>query len=354
MNIFWWISFFLSLKLTNSIENEFILPPTNVNHYDGYGSLLVMNEHLAILAQNDQEYFTIIRHPFTRHWKKCVLPYNIIEHRLSSMTRFVYNIALGKKQNESQLVFSYINENWQRDVFLTIVFLMPTDTGCLQIVNQITVNITDLGMQERSHVAMDPHGKRAYAIGIYHIVCVDIETSSKWQIDTAKLFNNGNNSESLFFPKASVITEDQFLFIVGQKLNNFQFFPYLFVLNITSMSDSLLVSSIKLSDFNFGSSSVDMSRYTTMSICLSEHIEQFLIGIPSLDMLIFLSWNRGNISEEPRILRRSISSKRGISYGKSITLFDDRTFAVLAHQLSTLPWSTSQVQVSPIIHIEYQ
>ena len=167
----------------------------NFNHYDAYGSLLVMNEHLAILAQNDQEYFTIIRHPFTRHWKKCLLPYNTIEHRLSSMTRFVYNIALGKKQNESQLVFSYINENWQRDVFLTIVFLMPTDTGCLQ--------------------------KRAYAIGIYHIVCVDIETSSKWQIDTAKLFNNGNNSESLFFPKASVITEDQFLFVFRNILNNF-------------------------------------------------------------------------------------------------------------------------------------
>lgn len=337
---------FFSFQLNNFIESEFILPPSNFDEYDAYGSLLVMNEHVAILAQNDQEQFTIILNPFTRHWKKYLLPYNTIEHCLSSLTRFVYNLALGKKQNASQLVFSYIDENWRRDVFLTIVFLTPSDTHCLQIINQITVNMTDLGMRERSHVAMDPFGRRAYAIGIDYIVGVDIETGSKWQIDTALLFDREKNSKSLFFPKASVITEDQSLFIVGQKLNNFQFLPYLFVLDVTPNSNHVLISSTKLSDWNFGSSSVDINRYTTMSICLSEGIEQFLIGIPALDMLIFLSWNRRNISEEPRILRRSISSKRGISYGKSITLFDDRTFAVLAHQLSTLPWSTSQVQVS--------
>jgi hypothetical protein len=262
------------------------------------------------------------------------------------MTRFVYNVAIGGKQNANQLIFSYIDENWQRDVFLTIVFLESTNVGCVQAVNRTAVNITDLKMQEHALVGMDPYGKRAYAMGTYYIVCVEIETGVTWQLDIETLLDTPKNFGNLFFAKALAITEDQYIFAVGQRFTNFQFLPYLLVLNFLPPSNITVLSTTKLSEYNYGPSSIDITRFSTISISLLDHIQQFIIGVPSLDMLLFLSWNNGNPSTEPVIVRKHISSQRGILFGKSVALLDDNTFAVLAHTLPTPPWSTSQVQVS--------
>ena len=349
MNILYCIRLIPILIVNGYIYDELILPPTNLDEYDAYGSLLAMNEYLIILAQNDQEKFTIITYPFANRSNKCILPYDTIQHRLTSMTRFVYNTAIGAKQNASQLVFSYIDENWRRDVFLTIVSLQFIDTGCVEVVNRIAVNITDLNMQEHALVAMDTYGKRAYAISTYYIICVEIETGNKWQLDTQMLFNNQGNYDSLFFPKAIVVTEDYYLFVVGQRFVNLQFLPYLLVVDFRLPYNITLSSLVKLSDFNFGPSSIDITRYSTMSISLLDQVQQFIIGIPYLDMLLFLSWNHTNPSQEPIIVRKHISSQQGILFGKSVALIDNNTYAVLAHLLPTLPWSTSQIQVSYLL-----
>jgi hypothetical protein len=346
MNFLYCTILISSLVLNRYVDVQFVLPPTNLNEYDAYGSLLAINEYLAIIAQNDQEQFTIITHPFTNRSNKCTLPYDTVQHSLTSLTRFVYSVAIGAKQNGSQLVFSYIDENLQSDVFLTIVFLKSTNTVCVQVVNRIAVNITDLDMKENALIGMDPYGKRAYAVGTYYIVCMEIETGIKWQLDTRQLFNIQNSFENLFFPKALVVTENHYIFAVGQKFTNLQFLPYLLVLNFLLPNNVTVFSATELWKFNFGASSIDITRNSIMSISLLDEVKQFIIGIPRLDMLLFLTWNHANESEEPMIVRNLISSQKGILFGKSIALLDNNTFAVLAHALPTLPWSTSQVQVS--------
>ncbi|CAF1190968.1 unnamed protein product [Adineta steineri] len=276
------------------IHAQFVLPPTNLNEYDAYGSLLAINEYLAIIAQNDQEQFTIITYPFTNRSEKCTLPYDTIQRNISSLTRFVYNVAIGIKQNASQLLFSYIDENWQRDVFLTTVFLESTHTGCVQAVNRIAINMIDLKMQEHALSGMDPYGKRAYAVGTYYIVCFEIETGITWQLDTAL-----------------VITEDHFIFAVGHKFINLQFLPYLFVLDVLSRNNVTFSFTIELSKFNFGPSAIDITRDSTMSISLLDEMKWFIIGIPNLDMLLILFWDRSKVDKEPVIVRKHISSQRG-------------------------------------------
>jgi hypothetical protein len=269
-----------------------------------------------------------------------------MQGRITSLTRFVYNVVIGAKQNASQLMFSYIDENWRRDVFLTIVFLETTITGCVRAINRIAINITDLNMQEHALVGMDPYGKRAYAVGTYFIVCVEIETGEQWQLATEQLFNNQSNSGDFFFPKALVVTEDHYIFAVGHRFTNLQFLPYLLVLNFLSRTNITLSSATELSKFNFGPSAIDITRDSTMSISLLDEVEWFIIGIPHLDMILVLSWNRTDVNKEPTIVRKQNSSQRGILFGKSVALLDNNTFAVLALTLPTLPWSTSQVQVS--------
>lgn len=303
LNLLYWI-FLLSLFIYDKyIRAQLLLPPINLDKYDAYGSLLAINEYLAIIAQNDQEYFTIITNPFTNESNKCT-----IEYSTTSQTRFVYNVAIGIKQNASQLIFSYVGENGQRDVFLTIIYLGLISTGCVEVVNQTVIDMTNLDMREHSLVAMDPYGKRAYAMGTQYIVYVEIETGVKWQLNIENLFNDQNNFRNLFFPKALVITEDYYIFTVGQKSTNLQFLPYLLVLNISSSSSSniTLLSAIKLSDFNFGPSSIDITHHSTMSISILDHIEHFIIGIPSQNMLIILFWKNTNIFNEPVILRKQL------------------------------------------------
>jgi hypothetical protein len=346
MNLWYCAIVISSLILNGYIYAQLVLPPNNLDEYDAYGSLLVINENVAIIAQNDQEQFTIITHPFSNRSNKCDLPYYTIEHNLNSTTRFVYNMAIGTEENASQITFSYIYENWKRDVFLTVVFLEFTDTGCVRAVNQTAVNMTDLNMKEHALVGMDPYGKRAYAVGTDYIVCIEVQTDNIWQLKIEELFDNQDNVGNLFFPKALVVNEDHYIFAVGQRFNNLQFIPHLLVLNFQSPPNVTLCSFTNLSTFNFGPSSIDITRYSTMSISLLDEVQQFIIGIPHLDMLIFLSWDRTNISKKPITVRTHVSPQRGIFFGKSVALLDNNTFAVLAHTLPTLPWSTSQVQVS--------
>ncbi|CAF1311465.1 unnamed protein product [Adineta steineri] len=348
MKLLYCIILFPLLVFNGYVDGQFLLPPINLNEYDAYGSLLAMNEYLSILAQNDQEQFTIITNPFSNRSEKCSLPYNVIGQNQTSLIRFVYSVVIGAKQNESQLFFSYINENWRRDVFLTIIFLEPTSAGCVQAVSQVAINITDLQMQEHALVGIDPYGKRAYAVGIYYIVCYEIETGVKWQLNTKQLYGNENSFQIFFFPKALAITEDQIIFMVGQRFTNSQFSPYLFVLNFLSTNSVTLSSSTELAKFNFGPTAIDITRNSIMSIAVSDDVNWFIIGIPYLNMILILSWKRSDANEAPIILQKHISSHKDILFGKSVALLDNNTFVILAHALPTLPWSTSQVQVYSI------
>ena len=314
--------------------------PINAREYDAYGSLLTMNKHLAIFAQNDKKHFTIVRNPYQAQsvWN-CTLPYALIQYISDAYTGFVYSVSIGAKQNSSHLVFSYLEENQKRDVFLTVVFLHDTPTGCVALNRKLTVNATHLMMQESAIVGMDPYGTRAYAVGSSYTACIDLTTNMSWILDQKAIYRM---EYDLIFPKAMSITEDHHVFIVGQRFINFEFIPYLIVVNFHNLSDVIKRTETPLSTFDFGSDAIDIIRHTTMSISLDEPSQMLVIGIPALNMLIFLSYNH---TSNPVIVTQHISDQIGISFGKSVLLIDNSTYAVLAYALPTPPWSRSQMQV---------
>src|ERR1700712_5223370 len=79
--------------------------PANLKEYDSYGTLLAMNEHIAILAHNDKLHFTITRNPFKSPAWNCIVNYITIQHSSILYTEFVYSVSIGAKQNSSHLVF---------------------------------------------------------------------------------------------------------------------------------------------------------------------------------------------------------------------------------------------------------
>ncbi|CAF4973593.1 unnamed protein product, partial [Rotaria sp. Silwood1] len=145
-----------------------------------------------------------------------------------------------------------------------------------------------------------------------------------------------------------VITDDNRLFIVGQRQVFSEYHPYLYLLDFSDTSIVTCHTSIELSTFNYGHEAINMNRYTFMSISINERSQKVLVGIPSLDMIVFLTYN---VTNYVMISSYHVLNKTGTGYGKSVALLDNHTYAVLAYELPTLPWSTSQIQVYSLDNI---
>ncbi|CAF5005397.1 unnamed protein product, partial [Rotaria sp. Silwood1] len=196
-------------------------------------------------------------------------------------------------------------------------------------------------MRENCIVGMDPYGKRAYAVGAFYTIFVDIETGQDFIIYHLDLLGGLSYFQEIFFPKAMVITDDNRLFIVGQRQVFSEYHPYLYLLDFSDTSIVTCHTSIELSTFNYGHEAINMNRYTFMSISINERSQKVLVGIPSLDMIVFLTYN---VTNYVMISSYHVLNKTGTGYGKSVALLDNHTYAVLAYELPTLPWSTSQIQ----------
>jgi hypothetical protein len=327
--------------LTRYVYTQDLPSPAHYQEYDGYGPILAINEHVAILAQNDKSHFTIIRNPYMPEstWN-CTMSYTKIVHAPDLYTFFVYNVAIGAKQNSSHLVFAYLEETWRREVFLTVVFLQDTATGCVQFKRHLTTNLTTL-TREECLVGIDPYGTRAYMVGSMFMAYIDLQTEKTEIFYYQDVYNLVSADFRKLYPKAITVTEDHHVFIIGQRHIDFQEIPYLAIVNFNHMPPKH-VSDTKLSTFDYGYESMDMTRLTGMSIALDEYSRRILIGLPRLDTILYLSYNETHI---PVIVEEHTSNQTGILFGKSVVFLDNNTYAILAYGLPTLPWSISQIQV---------
>jgi hypothetical protein len=337
----YWLHAFICMTITILITyvQTQAVNLANKKEYDSYGTLLTMNEHLAILAQNDKLHFTIVRNPFKSSSWNCIVGYSTIRHSSNSYTEFVYSVSIGMKQNSNHLVFGYLDENKSRHLFLTVVFLQDSINGCVIVNRTLAMNVTNLAMHEHAIVGMDPYGTRVYGLGSFETVCIDVATGDKMYFDHS--FTFAPIYPMIIFPKAMVITEDHRMFIASQQFL-MHVRPYLHVVNFINISNPTLLAEIELSTFDFGTAALDINRMTTMSIALDEQSQTLLIGIPRIDTVFFLSYNSINVSN---IITTHVASQSGISFGKSVAFINSDAYAVLAYALATPPWSRSQIQV---------
>ncbi|CAF3393849.1 unnamed protein product, partial [Rotaria sp. Silwood2] len=266
-------------------------PPTNYREYDSYGPLFAVNEHVAIFAQNDKARFILVKQPYNSSsmWN-CTLDYIRIRHPPISTTYFVYSVAIGAKQNSSHLAFTFMDEDFLRRVFLTVVFLEDSSSGCLVQNRSLALDLTEYPVLEDSVVAMDPYGTRAYSIGKFNGSCIDLVTMKTWVFDTRVVYGEWDGDIFQYYPKAITISKDHQIFLVGQlhmaMIN--QFHTYLVVLNFRELKNATKSLHLELSTFNYGIGAADINRVTTMSIALDESSHTILVGIPRIDTVLFL------------------------------------------------------------------
>ena len=343
------------IYLSHSLNSAWILPPTNRGEYDRYGSLLAMNEHVVILAQNDMKHFQIVTDPFLNRSSRCSPRYISVKHGTDSFTDYIYSVTIGSNQErmDNKVHFAYIDEDSHRSIFLTIVYyrVLGTVSSCNDSVTHLDFNITEVSFIERAVIGMDPQGTRIYVVGSHHILVVDPRKRTKQIYDESDMFSARSVEPSSvltkidMFPKAVSVTKDHVLYVVGQYYYNYQLLAYLLVLDLHHQDHNRtqLIGRILLSDFNYGIVAVDISRQSTISLFVDEEEKRMIIGIPYLDTVLLMKLDK---THKPVIIKIHESREKRCSFGKSVVLLPDQTYGVLAYGQPTLPWSTSQVQVS--------
>jgi hypothetical protein len=347
------------IYLLRSLNAAWVPLPTNLTQYDGYGSLLTMNEYFIVFAQNDIKQFQMVTDPFTNRSRLCSDRYISIKHGTDSFTDFIYSVSIGSNQIrvEDEVYFAFIDADSSRNLFLTIVFYtVPSSLSiCNNYSRHLNLNISDLSFTENAVIGMDPRGSRVYVVGVHHIVVFDIRTENALiytNDDVFGLSSSGPSSLPLIiniFPKAISVSEDHLVYVIGQRHDNFQYLAYLHTLDFNDLNHTQvrLRAAIRLSAFDYGIAAVDISQYSMMSIFIDEEQKLIIIGIPYVDTVLLLTLNE---TDQLETIKRHESTEKHVSFGKSVVLLPNNSYAVLAYTQSTLPWSTSQVQVSKILY----
>ena len=91
------------------------------------------------------------------------------------------------------------------------------------------------------------------------------------------------------------------------------------------------------------SRSVDKS----LSISIDDKAELIAIGIPAFDLVLIFSIK---FREYLILVKEHYSHIEEVAFGQSVAFLANHTYAVLVYNLSTLPGSLSQVQVSSKHH----
>jgi hypothetical protein len=180
---------------------------------------------------------------------------------------------------------------------------------------------------------MHPFGKQVYVIGNGYLCKLDV---GLYTCATLNVLNATN-----IFIKTIEVTRDNYIFIgiYSQKMN--ELVPELYICQIVDGPTTNLVFHSPLmstGEIPRGQATMTMSVHGS----LNDPTEFALaIGIPDIDA-VFLYVLTPDSTLSAKMHR---SPLKGIRFGQSIIITQDRLYGVLAASLSTRPWSNSRIQV---------
>ncbi|CAF3967020.1 unnamed protein product [Rotaria sp. Silwood1] len=350
-----WFFTFLSIHHVNGL----FTPDTN--DYNAYGSKIAMNEHFFVLAQNNQPSptFFIQFAPYndtkTLSSAQCSINY------LNNNSIFIYTVAIGKKQNQSQIHFFFAGElvNDQSGIFIGMVTYNNSNRTANNTYNTISSScntsftyslhyLYNYGHQEHHIVGIDPQGVRAYGFSNEFILIFDSQNTSS--LDSW----NGSLTwpHDSFIPHAVDIS-DNFGVIAGFFHNatnpTAKYSPMIYLMNFNSSNhhpitvdqyqpiatpgtwQNLLINE----DADIYSAKYDMS----VSIDKQGNV---LVGMQFINRVFFFSVNITNPIRLNYISR--FTNGRSLGNGKSVAWLNNGIAAILINVYSlNYVWLSSQI-----------
>jgi len=311
--------------------------------YDIYGQRLAVNEYFGVLAVNDQNQFQVYYPPYGSNTCTHVIPYSYSE-------QYVYNVAIGSKQNSSQLYFSYIAEYINYTIssssvqsYLGFYSISPCNGSPILSPIELLLNP---GYEDGYVLGMDPYGFVVYAINPIYVISYEINVRifNQWTINYSYPWE--------FSPRSIIIDQNETIHMVGY----FCASQIICDINIIKMWKDLILNKIlyqtQIIDIGEDLDGALFSSYTPttdMSITINNDLKLFVVGIPYRDTIFIYNYSLNGSMLPYNCIGMYTYNQSGIGFGKSVAWLDNNTIAILAYSLSTFPWSASQIQVSFIM-----
>ena len=321
----------------------------DTNDYDAYGTRLAGNDHFVVLAQNNAQRFLVAVAPFGAGYA-CDYPY-------AKNSDFLLNVAVGRKQNSSQLSFVYLRTNTSGGsqhlgLFTFSRAAMPPQMGnnissstCERQLTGSTgereVKVWQRDTSEMSTLQVDALGRYAYGflskgIFIYNIANRSVQ-DLQWN-DT--------------FPSVTVVpqaldigeTADQTQMAVLAGYVQFDVektLPIVYLIQLNppysmTVVDSYTINSTNQKFVRGRDASTYQFKYV-MSASIHSTTRQVLVGIPHLRKTFLFAFNQTNLQWITTFNRSA----------RSTAWMDDEGVqaGLLLNDVSTLPWAQSRVEV---------
>ena len=311
----------------------------DTNDYDAYGERLAINEYFGVLASNDYRQFSLFFAPYSSASCNSSVTYK-------NTNEYVYTVAIGSKQSSSQLYFTAIGE----------IFNSSTSSSTIQ--SYIAVyNFSACGAQLQSEywpwnqteqrtavLGVDPYGLVAYAVNPTEIIYFNLITNTPKRLAMCNELLVGN-----FAPRSIVVDQNQTAHIAGYLCSFMCSIVLLRQWFDSSSGQSYCdVSQSPSITLPLNAMFTSYDRNSDMSLSINLDLQQLLFGVPSFDTVYILNyWSYAASPNQSYNWSMIITySQQLVGFGKSVAWIDNNTVAILAYSLSTLPWSTSQLQVS--------
>ena len=304
---------------------------------DAYGTRFVGNDFFLVYAQNDYLRYQLHFPPFGEDYF-CFGEY-------SSDTIFVLNVAIGYRQNVSDLFFVYLRttETFADQLELGIVRI--NQTGCLEgeardSQNDTVVHRFNESDYEISVLTVDFDGKYAFGFLINFSYIFDIARGNMLTFQWREILPNITQ----FFPRdaETSVTSDgvQVVLLVGYFPVDFDStLPAVHLLRFEAPSRLVHLDNVTLiRDLKVpGSFALKYNFNYVMSISIQHQTRQALIALPSYGQTFLIQFNSQRITLLNRIFRRAA---RSVAW-----LREDNQAALVLANTPTPPWALSQVQV---------
>ncbi|CAF1105134.1 unnamed protein product [Rotaria sordida] len=314
--------------------------------YDAYGIRIASTDYFVVLAQNDGLRYVVSMAPFGMEYV-CGYNYN-------SSNDFVISIAVGRRQNFSQLSFVYLRTNstngqYQKLGLFTFSRRNSTTSSSNYSCNQRLsrnegehdVKIWKREPSELSTLQVDLYGKYAYGFLSQDIFIYDIENNYVKSLLWNDIFPSINIK-----PHALDISETNDEFSIAIIAGYYEIdieknLPSVYLVRLNPPYNMTLVDNYTLFSDN---QKFVRGRYVftyefdyVMSVSIHDATQQVLIGVPQLRKTYLFSFNSTNLT----LINTFNHSARSTSW-----LDDDGIQAgLLLSDQATLPWAKSRIHV---------
>ncbi|CAF1349058.1 unnamed protein product [Rotaria sp. Silwood1] len=313
--------------------------------YDAYGIRIASTDYFVVLAQNDALRYMVSMAPFGMAF--------VCNYNYKTPNDFVISIAVGRRQNSSQLSFVYLRTNSTDGQYQKLgIFTFSHETriglsnnSCSQMLRikegEYDAKVWKREPSELSTLQVDLYGKYAYGFLSQDIFIYDIENKYVKSLLWNDVFPSINIK-----PHALDVSETNDRFSMAIIAGYYQFdiektLPAVYLVRLYPPYNMTLVDNYTLYSDN---QKFVRGRYAftyqfdyVMSVSIHDLTQQVLVGVPQLRKTYLFSFNSTsltliNIFNHP---------------ARSTGWLDDDGIqtALLLSDKATLPWAKSRIQV---------